>query len=144
MRFSIWFLLAGLLLCGCARSTIESRKQDRYGAYAGLPEETRGLVDEGKIAVGMSMDAVYIAWGRPDQILEAQGTDGVLTTTWLYSGTFLEEHRYWSYRPIRHGRTWYDEPYLAHDHYPRSYVSSEVRFEKGVVKEWRHLPRPTY
>ncbi|NJN05483.1 MAG: hypothetical protein HC814_02545, partial [Rhodobacteraceae bacterium] len=75
-----------LVLSGCARNTIENRKQERYGAYSALPPETRQLVDAGQIKVGMSMDAVYIAWGKPDQVLNSE-TAETLFITWLYEDT---------------------------------------------------------
>jgi hypothetical protein len=132
-----------VMAAGCARSTIETRKQERYGAYAGLAEESRALVDAGNIQIGMPMDAVYIAWGKPSEILEGESPEGRITT-WLYYGTHFEEIRYWSYHPYRHYEYCYYEPYLRYDYYPRSYVRAEVSFENGAVKSWQMLPRPTY
>src|SRR6266704_2114952 len=63
VKTSVVVLIAALTLCGCATSTIQTRKQERSAAYAELPAETRSLVDQGKIKVGMSLEAVYIAWG---------------------------------------------------------------------------------
>ena len=141
MKNATCLLLAGLFLTGCATSTVEKRKQERYGPYSALPQETRGLVDQGKIKVGMSMDAVYIAWGKPSQMLNGESSRGV-TTTWLYHGAYVEEYRRWSYRYSHYGGRCYPEPFLDHDYYPRSYVKAEVVFEAGVVKEWRSLPQP--
>ena len=143
MKPTLSVLLAGLILCGCATSTVETRKQERYSAYAALSPEVRSVVEQGKIKVGMTMDAVYIAWGKPSQILAGESSRGN-TTTWLYHGTQLQEHRYWSYRSYRVGGRYWAEPYLEHDYYPRSYVQAEVIFEEGLVKEWRSLPRPIY
>lgn len=139
---NILVLLAPLILfCGCATSTVDKRKQERYGAYSQLSPEARSLVDQGKIKVGMSMDAVYIALGKPSQILSGESSGGS-TTTWLYHGTYLESHRYWSYRSVHYGSRCYAEPRLEYDYYPRSYVRAEVVFENGLVKEWRSLPQP--
>src|SRR5262245_16535517 len=55
-------LLAALLFSGCATSTIETRKHERYAAYAELPAEQKAAADTGQLKVGMPMDAVYIAW----------------------------------------------------------------------------------
>ena len=140
----IAFISLLVLVAGCARSTIETRKQERYEAYAGLGEETRRLVDAGKIQVGMPPDAVYIAWGKPSEILEGESAQGHITT-WLYYGTHFEEIRYWSYRPVHYQHYYpYHEPYLRYDYLPRSYVQAEVSFENGMVKNWQMLPRPTY
>jgi hypothetical protein len=32
------------------------------------------------------MDAVYIAWGKPSQVLQGESSQGS-TITWLYTGT---------------------------------------------------------
>ena len=134
-------LLALVFLTGCASSTIETRKQERSDAYSALPDESRSLVDQGRIKVGMSPDAVFIAWGKPSQILRGESSKGA-TTTWLYQGNYLEENRHWSYRYSHYGGRCYSEPFMDHDYYPRSYVKAEVVFENGAVKEWRHLPQP--
>src|SRR2546426_160484 len=66
--------LAGALLSGCATSTIESRKKERYNAYTELSAEQRSAVDAGQIKVGMPKDAVYIAWGKPHQVLVSESS----------------------------------------------------------------------
>ena len=55
-------LFVCVLLAGCATSTIESRKKERAATYGALPLEQKEFVDKGQIKVGMSQDAVYIAW----------------------------------------------------------------------------------
>ena len=132
------------LLTGCARSTIQSRLQEKQAAYSGLSAETKSLVDQGRIKVGMPMDAVYIAWGKPSEILEGQNAQGSFTT-WRYYGTTFEEVRYWSHRPLGYYDHYgYYEPYLQTDYLPRNYVTAEVVFQEGAVAEWHTLPRPTY
>jgi hypothetical protein len=88
--------LVMLTLTGCATSTIESRKQQRYGVYAGLTEAQKSAVDAGQIKVGMPMDAVYIAWGKPDQVLNAETSAGP-QIRWLYAGTYLQSFTHWTY-----------------------------------------------
>jgi hypothetical protein len=129
-----------LLVAGCARNTIEHRRQERYGAYSALSPELRQLVDAGRIKIGMTMDAVYISWGKPSQVLQSE-TDKGLITTWLYQDTTLEPNRYWSTR-YYNGRYGYPEPYYASYYYVRDFVSGEVIFEKGLVKAWHTLPVP--
>ena len=76
-------LLTAMLLAGCAtRSTVETRKQERYPAYAALPTEQQSSVDQSKISVGMNMDAVYIAWGSPAEILEGE-LEGKVDEKWV-------------------------------------------------------------
>jgi hypothetical protein len=140
------FLLGSLtlLLAGCATSTIESRRQERPAAYAGLSPELKELVDQGLIRTGMPEDAVYIAWGKPAQVLHSQAGEGGPTTTWLYHGGWMEETRYWNYREINYGGKRHLERYLDRDYVPREYVSAEIVFVDGKVHSWRTLPRPIY
>lgn len=141
---SVWcLLLPCFLLGGCKTSTIDSRKEEKAAAYAMLPPEIRADVDAGRIRVGMNSDAVYMAWGKPAQVLEGENEQGHITT-WLYEGGWMQEERYWAYRTIGVGKGAYAERYLAHDYYPRAYISAEVTFVNGTVKQWRTLPRPTY
>ncbi len=141
MKTLLWLLLGSLSLTGCATSTIESRKQERFAAYNSLPAEHRLAVDAGQIKVGMSMDAVYIAWGKPSQVLAGESSLGA-TITWLYHGSYLEDYRYWTYYNYCYSGRYYTSPYLAFDYYPRSYIKAEVMFTGDVVKEWRSLSRP--
>ncbi len=128
-------LLAGLLAAGCATTkTIDRRKQERASAYAALSAEFKTLVDDGQIRRGMTEDAVYIAWGKPAQILQQEDQAGA-ATIWLYEGGWMEETRYWYGR--RHAR-------LEHDYQPRTYVRAEIIFVDGKVASWRTLPQPVY
>lgn len=137
----ISFGVFAVLLGGCASSTVEKRKQERYAAYSGLVPEWKELVDQGRIKVGMSQDAVYIALGKPDEVVEQENQAGA-TVHWLYSASNLKEYRYWSHRSVKAGDRYYSEPYLAQDYYLQPYVKAEVVFEKGVVSSWRTLPSP--
>lgn len=143
MRGIAAILLLGLLVTGCATSTVEKRRQERYTSYAALPPETRALVDKGQVKVGMPMDAVYIAWGKPSQVVQGQAPDGTAVTTWIYYGTAWQEYRYWNYHYYpgwRYG--YYAMPTLDYDYAPTSYVAAEVTFQNGVVKNWRSSTQP--
>jgi hypothetical protein len=92
----------------------------------------------------MNMDAVYIAWGKPAQVLQQEDQHGA-STIWLYEGGWWEESRYWTYRQVvGRGDQVYLERYLESDYQPRSYVSAEIVFIKGVVNSWRTLPQPAH
>mgnify|MGYP001003726658 CR=1 FL=1 len=132
VKQGLMFLAGVLLLTGCATSsTVISRKQERAAAYSALAPEIRALVDQGQIRRGMSEDAVYIAWGKPSQVLQQEDQRGAVTT-WLYHGSYLEETRYWPYRAR----------VPANDYDIRSYISAEVVFQNGAVSNWRTLPKP--
>jgi hypothetical protein len=133
-----------LFLAGCATSTIESRRAEKISAYHNLAPEEKQLVDQGQIKVGMSSDAVYIAWGPPSETLESEDAGGHITT-WRYYGSWMQESRYWAYRETRRGHSdIYLERYLVSDYQPRDYVQSEILFKEGRVISWRTLPRPAY
>lgn len=134
-------LLLLLVFTGCTTSTIQGRRAERQAAYASFPPEIRSAVDQGQIKTGMNMDAVYIAWGAPAQILAGETERGALTT-WIYLGLTMHEHRYWTYRPGRYGRRYYAGPYLEYDYHPEHYPRAEVIFENAIVKSWRSLAPP--
>ena len=125
-------LFAALWLAGCvAVSTVQSRKQERPAAYEALTPEQRTDVDQGRIANGMTQDAVYIAWGHPDRITEGENETG-RTVTWSYSGFYTRSYEVWGSR----------RPYFAYEtvSYPRAHVT----FVNGVVKEWQTHTAPGY
>jgi hypothetical protein len=137
--------VTAILLAGCAAtSTIETRRAEKISAYHNLSPDERQLVDSGQIKVGMSADAVYIAWGPPSEVLESEDANGRVTT-WRYYGSWMQEDRYWAYRETRRGHAdLYLERYLVSDYQPRDYVRSEIYFKEGQVNSWRTLPKPAY
>jgi hypothetical protein len=154
MKPFVLLLGASLLLSGCATSIssqlkrIEKRKQERSAAYAALSPDQKAAVDAGHIKIGMNMDAVHIAWGKPTQIITGETPQGA-TVTWLYQDTYLQSYSYWGYSPFYHPgygryRDYYSGPQLVHDFQPVPYVRGEVNFEGGLVKQWRTLPSPGY
>ncbi|MBI4662931.1 MAG: hypothetical protein HY735_29325 [Verrucomicrobia bacterium] len=143
MKSSAFMLIGACLLVGCATSTIESRREERFSAYTALSAEHRQLVDHGQIKVGMSPDAVFIAWGAPTEILESETEQGH-TTVWIYHGQWMQESRYWTYREISRDGTAFLERHLESDYFPRSYIRAEIYFVSGRVVRWQTLPRPAY
>ena len=85
-RFAPWvFLVAStavtLLVSGC--STVESRIADHPDIYHSLSPRQQQLVANGQIAPGMPRQAVYLAWGSPDQRVEG-AMRREMTETWIY------------------------------------------------------------
>lgn len=144
-RISLVLILAALLFSGCASNTVEKRRAQRSAAYSGLSADDKAAVDAGQVKIGMSMDAVYIAWGKPTQIARSEGPEGAFTT-WLYYDTYLQSYTYWAPAYPYYGRGHYYSPgpRLNLDYMPVPYVRREVVFEKDVVKQWRTLPAPGY
>jgi hypothetical protein len=124
-------VLAAAMLSGCATTTIQSRKQERYAAYSALSPEMRDAVDRGTIKVGMPMDAVYIAWGSPSQTTSGGNANGEVTT-WLYDASYLATSTYIGWR-----RTYYA-------YTPINYVRAQVDFANGIVKQWHTFAAPPY
>jgi hypothetical protein len=131
-----------LLFTGCKSSTVESRRAERMAAYSALPADQRALVDGGQVRVGMNQDAVYIAWGLPQQKTQAEDGKG-LSETWVYHSSTLDTYNYWTFRERtdRQGRTYLDRV-LETDSQINSYVSAEITFAGGKVKSWRTFPTP--
>jgi len=73
-----------LFLAGC--STTETRIAERQESYNAMSVTDRALVTQGKIREGMSQDAVYIAWGAPNQRAEGRNR-GRAVETWIYFNT---------------------------------------------------------
>ena len=146
MRRSAPLLALALILCACSTpSTIESRRSEKQSAYSTLAPEEQALVDQGQIKMGMTSDAVYIAWGKPAQVLESEDPQRGRITTWQFHGSWMQENRYWAYRETsRGGADLYLERYLVSDYQPRDYVRAEITFKDGRVLAWRTLPQPAY
>jgi hypothetical protein len=88
-RFQSWALLTSVTACtlfvgGC--STPQSRISDHPDLYNGLPARQQQLVTQGQIAPGMSKNAVWLAWGAPEQKVNGYAR-GTATETWIYYTT---------------------------------------------------------
>ena len=64
-------------------STVSTRIDSNRAAFDQLAPADRELVRQGKIRGGMSEEAVFIAWGRPEQKATGE-VRGVPTETWVY------------------------------------------------------------
>jgi hypothetical protein len=139
--------ILAFILCvvGCAtKNTIQSRRQERSAAYTVLTSEQRALVDQGKIKSGMSEDAVYVAWGRPSEMLKGE-SGGNSTTTWVYTRTAAQERRYWNLHqrdPADVRNAYRYLPTIDSEFVPVRQTASEVVFENGLVKSWRQIMTP--
>lgn len=144
LRYEVSMALLGVLLvaAGCTtQSTVETRRTERGAAYEQLPEDQRRLVDEGQIKVGMNEDAVFIAWGKPAQVLQSEDSSGRMTT-WLYHGTTTDEFVGWRYVEVPGPRGSYLTRRMDRDVSVREYVSAELIFREGALQSWRTLARP--
>lgn len=60
-------LIILFILIGCSTDKPELRKQEKWMEYAGMSYETRALIEQNRVAKGMTRDAVYIVFGEPDE-----------------------------------------------------------------------------
>ncbi len=121
---------------------IAKRRLEKAVTFEALPTEFQEAVNQGHIRVGMNYDAVYIAWGKPAQILQGGDASGE-HTTWLYHGTATDSFHTWRYReyPRKDGTTFLDRT-LDTDYAFRDYVSAELSFQNGLLQRWKMLPKP--
>ena len=153
----------GLLVFG-ACSTPETRISERPDVYRSLSSTDQALVSQGKIREGMSRDAVYIAWGAPNQ--RAAGRNrGNSVETWIYYNTTTDYHPggfgyglgyggYGGYvgsavhrhRGGRLHRHYYYDPFYDPFFWSRnrliSYPERTVSFQGGRVIAYQLLPAP--
>ncbi|HCN27554.1 MAG TPA: hypothetical protein DIT64_01955 [Verrucomicrobiales bacterium] len=77
-------LTAALIFTQCA-SPVQKRIQRNPEIYARLSETDKLLVQQGRLREGMTREAVFLSWGRPDQV--ASGSQrGAQTERWTYLG----------------------------------------------------------
>lgn len=70
MKILMAAVLAALVFPSCAPSTPQARIEREPEKFAALGQRDQSLVQQGKLARGMSPDAVTLAWGVPDQRFE--------------------------------------------------------------------------
>ena len=95
---------SALLLASC--STTETRISEHPEIFQSLSPRDQALVQAGKIREGMTRDAVWVAWGTPDQ--KATGfAHGRAVETWIYNEyTYANAPYPYPYGPFGYGG-WY-------------------------------------
>lgn len=157
-----------ILLCLPACSTVETRIHENPEVFRRMSSSDQALVSRGRIREGLSRDAVYIAWGAPNQ--RAVGRNrGTAVETWIYLNTTAGDyypgygygggfgygsgfygrgfgHGYYG-RGGRYGGFYYD-PFYDPFFYNRvslvSYPDRTVSFQNGRVIAYQYLPWPRY
>ncbi len=131
----IFIFILTLFLCNCS-SRIQSRIDENPKMFASLTGTQKSAVSKGMILKGMPMDAVYLAWGKPDGTKEGN-----------INGKNVEKWRYSSHMPIWNQNVIYsDHHYYHHDYYDPfynstsvgyiPYTSAVVEFENRKVTAW--------
>src|SRR5207302_4433868 len=167
-RFFSWALLTvtgagAFFFVGC--STTESRISEHRDLYASLPARHQQLVAQGQIAPGMSQNAVWLAWGSPEQKVNGFAR-GQSTETWVYYsytnaypygygygrfgygypgfygggiGVFRTHH---GRRFVVFGDPFYDPFYSSYIPPQVQYPYKTVTFVNGRVVAFQHLVTP--
>jgi len=74
---------AALLLSQCVSATPQKRIERNPQLFSQLGNRDRQMVSSGVIREGMSRDAVFLAWGRPDRVTVGT-TRGKEVEAWTY------------------------------------------------------------
>ena len=120
-----------LIFNGCG--TVGGRISQHPEMYRSLSPKDQALVSQGQIHQGMSMDAVWLAWGTPDQKIPASIHDRP-AETWVYL-------RYET--PPSYGGPYYYGPFDWSYIPPKFiYPIRAVTFSNGRVAYFGYLPRP--
>ena len=153
--------VAALFLASC--ETPQTRIAKRPEVYNALSGTDQALVSQGRIREGMSQDAVYLAWGAPNQRGHGRNR-GSNVETWIYfsttSGDYYPSHFRYGYgfgygfggsylhrhRSGRLHRHFYYDPFYDPFFYSRTplvtYPERTVSFQRGRVVAYQLLPAP--
>ena len=149
------FLRRLVLLSGAAVLTVscetitspEHRISQEPVRFEELPASHRELVREGKVKEGMSLDAVYLAWGRPHEVKESS-RNGKSLLTWIYFGRESVPIRTVGVGSGYYGRggyygrdCWGPTWSVGYDYAYRRYVAAKVEFENDRVVFWERNQR---
>jgi hypothetical protein len=128
---ALTFAIASSALLFTSCGTPGTRISHHPEIYQGLSPRDQALVSQGQIRPGMSMDAVWLAWGTPEQKVPGPMRS---SETWVYL-------RYET--PPSYGGPYYYGPFDWSYIPPKfPYPSKGVTFANGRVVFFRHLPSP--
>ena len=136
-----------MLLGACAGTTPGGRVAQAPQLFESLTVSQKEAVLQGRVVEGMTPDAVYLAWGRPDQV-----------TRGSRNGTPFELWRFTDLQPVYRsgvgvglgygygtygfgGRRYYDPGFIAVNAGP-DYIpvtAAVVRFSQNRVTAWERL-----
>jgi hypothetical protein len=155
---------SALVLTSC--STTETRISSHPEIFQNLSPRDQELVRQGKIREGMSQDAVWLAWGAPDQ--KGTGTArGRAVETWIYNEYVYANAPYpYPYGPYGYGGFYggrlafrshhhhrfviigdpFFDPFFYHSYIRPSvaYPAKTVTFSNGRVISIQILTPPRY
>jgi len=134
MNFRLLLLcaIAGLLV-SC--STPASRSKEKQSAFDHMSAKQKVAVLDGKVEPGMSKDAVYIAFGKPDRISKEGGVE-----KWVFTKPEFYDIPHWRYRcVVRSDGRMASIPEYDPLQMKRYVDDLEVTFKNGKVAGWKKL-----
>jgi hypothetical protein len=104
---TLWFGLVAVGLCLTSCETLENRISEHQDIYNSLSARDQALVRQGQIRSGMSMNAVWLAWGSAN-VKTSGEMRGHQTETWVYvvnryAGYGSGYYPYYGYGPRFYG-----------------------------------------
>lgn len=131
------------LLCASCTAPVVKRIERNPDIYNALSARHKDLVQQGRIEEGMTKKAVFLAWGKPDQV--SQGSkSGKTYEKWGYAGyqpSYTTAMGFgYSSRPYHGGygscygydRAFFYEPMVTY----LPYEAARVEFSSGIVTAW--------
>jgi len=144
---SILAAISVLLLASCA-SPIERRIERNPTIFNALSEKQKIMVQQGQVEEGMTKEAVFLSWGRPDRTTVGSKA-GRSTERWSYTGYDPVQSVGFGFGfgfgyPMGYGRGRYGLG--CYDYYPNFYPQTAVNyipyeaayteFVSGKVSAW--------
>lgn len=130
-------IIAGLtLFCGCSSNNqIEARRHEKWLQYGSMNWETRGLIEQGIICQGMSQDAVFIAFGEPDEKFGA-GNNSSETMRWGYGEYMGGKKPKVFFKEFEKGGKIYLQKCAKREKNQTLYSRVEIIFSRDKVARW--------
>lgn len=135
--------LLAIGLSSCTPNTPQTRIQKHPKMYENQSARNQEFIQQGRIAKGMSKDAVYLAWGAPDQELSGYKNNSEYAL-WRYT-TSIPVYRTGFYGSYGYGwgrRGYRRFPYgigMAPEVYYVRRTKANVEFRNNRVKGWEQV-----
>ena len=133
-RIASTFAVAGAVLLLTSCGTTGQRISQHPEIYQRLSPQDQASVSQGQIRLGMTMDAVWLAWGIPEQKIPGYER-GHPTETWVYL-------RYETPPSLRRAVPLRAVRLVCTFRRSSPTPSKGVTFSNGRVVFFRHLPSP--
>lgn len=96
-------IVLSALAVSCANRNSGGRRLNKFPELSqNLTDQEKALIARKEIAEGMTQDAVFLSWGRPDRV-RTSSQNGRKSETWAYFGSAPVARRSLSVGVGRHG-----------------------------------------